>query len=164
MCYVRRMSDPEFPQEPALEECGAENVDRLMLEYFSPKSLYKLVIPKIGAPVKIPCDFPSVAGFCSKYNVPPSRLEPMVSEDIWELCHAKMEHILSVNGLNGNYDSGLTKFIKKNKHGYSDTFEQVVRHSVVMTEEDKKLLARSGLARLGDGGKLIDVSDSVRVE
>lgn len=135
----------------------AENADTLILEYFSPGSLYEMVYPDKGSPYRVPCDPPSVAGFCSKWDIPPSRLATMLTPDTIELCQAKLEHILTVNGLTKGYDSSLTGLVAKNKLGWTDKLSTVSTTRAELAPEDIKLLAEMGLVVSGPQAmKVID--------
>lgn len=143
-----------------------EALDEALLLYFSPDKLYDWILPGQGSkakPFKKPCDPPTLAGFCSTAQMTLDEVIKNATPRILEICEQKLEHILLVNGLTRGYDATLTGLVLKNKCGYTEKSEDTHKFEAVISSEDKKLLARMGMAQLGEGGKLIDVSDSVRV-
>ena len=138
-----------------MEHLTADNADELMLEYFSVEP-YNLTWDDRGKPVLVPCDVPTVSGFCSRWGVTPDELSAMVACRTVELCRAKFEHIMVVNGSNRAYDAGFSGLAMKNLAGWSDKAEVKTVREMVLSDGDRRMLARAGVMTLDSG----DVDDT----
>lgn len=105
------------------EEVTPENADRLLLEYFSVDP-YTITWTKTNRMVRVPCDLPSIDGFCSRYMISPTRLGDMLKPETVEICLSKFKHIMMVNGTNRGYDAGFTALTMKNVAGWAEKSEQ----------------------------------------
>lgn len=154
------MTDETDLQEDGgyFEPLTPESADSTMLRFFSCEP-YNTTWDSRGKMVRVPCDLPSVAGFCSRYDVTPGELAAMVTGRTMELCQVKMEHILTVNGLNRSYDSGLAALIGENKVGWKKAGAPgVTINQVILSEADKRGLERLGIMIAGPEAKVIDAT------
>lgn len=132
----------------------AETVDELMVKYFS-VAPYNTSWDARGKVVRVPCDVPTVDGFCAEYDVTPTELRGMVSARTAELCEAKMRNIIKVNGLHRAYDGGFSGLFMKNEANWADKSE--VKTTDISHEEAlREMIAAETSRQLGNSAKLIE--------
>ena len=129
-------------------EVTAANANELLIEYFSIEP-YSVILPdkdnKKGKSVRVPCDVPTIDGFCASYNITPTRLSTLVSSDTRELCMSKFKNIMLINGLNRGYDAGFGSLVMKNEAGYSEKSENKEVREMRLLPEDIRILAEMKL-------------------
>ncbi len=125
-----------------------ENADALLIEYFSIEP-YSVELPDKNKPggksVRVPCDVPSIDGFCASYNITPTKLASLVSKETRELCLSKFKNIMLINGLNRGYDAGFGSLVMKNEAGYSEKTTNTEVRELQLLPEDRLILAEMGL-------------------
>lgn len=133
-------------------EVNAENANELLLDYFSIEP-YTVILPdkdnKKAKSVRVPCDIPTIDGFCASYNITPTRLATLVSSETRELCLSKFKNIMLINGLNRGYDAGFGSLVMKNEAGYSEKTENKEVREMRLLPEDHAILAEIGLKVMG---------------
>lgn len=142
------------------------NADELALEYFSTSSYEMLFTGKKDKAgkeitIQIPTEPRTWEGLVSKYEVPLARIMGWMSKDMVEVCHAKYKHAMMANGLTGVYEASPWSLMMKNEHGYSEKAESKVVREVVLSDADRRLLARAGVLTLEgevDSPQGVDVS------
>lgn len=129
---------------------GELDIGEACLEYFrqayeNPYS-YETKVDKYGneKQTKVPCDFPSYAGFAASVSMGKDQVLSALGKDVKAQCDAMIEHILLVNGMNGSYASALSVRATENIMGWSQKIEQT-GVSYTVSPEDLKLLRDAGL-------------------
>lgn len=125
-----------------------ENAEELLVGYFSIQP-YNVILrdkdDKKSKSVRVPCDIPTIDGFCASYNITPTKLAGMVSAETRELCMSKFKNIMLINGLNRGYDAGFSSLVMKNEAGYAEKTENKEVREMRLLPEDYAILAEIGL-------------------
>ncbi len=76
--------------------------------------------------IRVPCDPPTVDGFCAQYEIPMERLGTVISADTASLCLSRFKDIMVINGVQGLYEAGPWNLTMKNLARWADKSESVV--------------------------------------
>lgn len=133
-----------------------------LLEYFSGEP-YGWEVTKVrGETVRrrVANDLPTPAGWCASVGWSERRLSERVAgspvvADAAEVCATAMKHHIVTNGLSkGVYEGGFAVLAAKNLIGWSEKVETLARTETVLSEADRRMLARAGVLTLDAVGEV----------